>query len=258
MICYRLIDENRAHHDVSLMARLLGVSRQGYYSWRDRGPSRRRREDAEITEKIRGHHERSHGTYGAPRIHADLREIDGLKVGRKRVARLMRQAGLVGVHRRTGRASLTRQDRRAQPAPDLIGRDFTASAPNLRWTADITYVPTGEGWLYLAVIMDLFSRRIVGWAMADHMRTELVTDALAMAVTARRPRPGLVHHSDSEYVECWMSPGFLARTATDARGYRCRDAPRPPDPHSDRPRCPSSDLSVARGIPARHPPRRRP
>ncbi|WP_406729538.1 IS3 family transposase [Streptomyces sp. GD-15H] len=196
VICYRLIDENTAHHDVSRMARLLGVSRQGYYAWRDRVPSRRQREDAELTEKIRGHHERSHQTYGAPRIHADLREIDGLSVGRKRVARLMREAGLTGVHRRTGRASLTRRDRQATAAPDLIGRDFTASAPNLRWSADITYVPTGQGWLYLAVVLDLFSRRIVGWAMADHMRTELVTDALAMAVTARRPRPGLVHHSD--------------------------------------------------------------
>jgi putative transposase len=108
----------------------------------------------------------------------------------------MRKAGLSGVHRRTGRASPTRQDRRATPAPDLIGRDYTASAPNLRWTADLTYVPADEGWLYLAVVLDLFSRRIVGWAMAHHMRTELVTDALAMAVTARKPRSGLVHHSD--------------------------------------------------------------
>lgn len=195
-MCYRLIDENTAHHDVSLMARLLGVSRQGYYAWKRRGPSRRKAEDAALTEKIKAHHQRSHGTYGAPRIHADLREIDGFPVGRRRVARLMREAGLTGVHRRTGRASLTRQDRQATAAPDLIGRDFTATAPNLRWTADITYVPTDEGWLYLAVVMDLFSRKIVGWAMADHMRTELVTDALAMAVAGRRPRPGLVHHSD--------------------------------------------------------------
>jgi putative transposase len=197
-MCYRLIDENTAHHDVSLMARLLGVSRQGYYAWKKRGPSRRQREDAVLTEKIKAHHERSLGTYGAPRIQADLREVDGLRVGRNRIARLMRAAGLTGVHRRTGRACLTRQDRQATAAPDLIGRDFTAKAPNLRWTADITYVPTEEGWLYLAVVLDLFSRRIVGWAMADHMRTELVTDALAMAVAARRPRPGLIHHSDSE------------------------------------------------------------
>jgi putative transposase len=114
------------------------VSRQGYYAWRNRGPSRRETEDAALTEKIRAHHERSHGTYGAPRIRADLRESDGLPVGRRCVARLMRAAGLVGVHRRTGRVSLTRQDRRAQAALDLIGRDFTADAPNLRWIADIT------------------------------------------------------------------------------------------------------------------------
>lgn len=195
-MCYRLIEENTAHHDVSLMARLLGVSRQGYYAWKTRGPSRRRREDSELTEKIKGHHQRSHGTYGAPRIQADLREVDGLWVGRNRITRLMRASGLAGVHRRTGRLSLTRQGRQAVAAPDLIGRDFTAHVPNLRWTADITYVPTDQGWLYLAVVLDLFSRRIVGWAMADHMRTELVTDALAMAVTARRPRPGLIHHSD--------------------------------------------------------------
>jgi putative transposase len=196
---FRLIDENTAHHDVSLMARLLGVSRQGYYAWKNRqrgGPGVRERENTDLIERIRDHHERSHGTYGAPRIQADLREIDGLSVGRNRIARLMRKAGLVGVHRRTGRASLTRQDRMATAPPDLIGRDFTACAPNLRWTADITYVPTEEGWLYCAVVLDLFARRIVGWAMADHMRTELVTNALAMAVAARRPRPGLVHHSD--------------------------------------------------------------
>lgn len=196
---FRLMDEEKAHHDVSLVARLLGVSRQGYYAWKARGlrgPGPRERQDAELAEKIRDHHVRSHGTYGAPRIQADLREIDGLRVGRERITRLMRGAGLVGVHRRTGRAALTRQDSTAKPAPDLIGRDFTAHAPNLRWTADITYVPTDEGWLYCAVVLDLFARRIVGWAMADHMRTELVTDALAMAVAARRPRPGLVHHSD--------------------------------------------------------------
>ncbi len=196
---FRLMDEEKAHHDVSHMARLLGVSRQGYYAWKARcvrGPGRRERQDAELTEKIKGHHKRSHGTYGSPRIRADLRETDGLGVGRARITRLMREAGLVGVHRRTGRTALTRQDSTAKPAPDLIGRDFTASAPNLRWTADITYVPTEEGWVYLAVVLDLFARRIVGWAMANHMRTELVTDALAMAIAARRPRPGLVHHSD--------------------------------------------------------------
>ncbi len=131
--------------------------------------------------------------------------------------------------------------------------------PGRKYTSDITYLPLAGGeFLYLATVLDCFSRKVVGWSIADHMRTGLVADALQMAASTRGGLDGAVYHSDSEYVECWMSPGFLARTATDARGYRCRDAPRPPDPHSDRPRCPSSDLSVARGIPARHPPRRRP
>ncbi|OKI21376.1 transposase [Nocardiopsis sp. TSRI0078] len=181
------------------MSRLLGVSRQGYYQHVHRvehGPGPRDRSNAELAERIRHHHEQSRGTYGAPRIQADLREIDGLRVGRNRIARLMRREVLVGVHRRTGRKGLTSQDRMAAAPPDLVGRDFTAHAPNLKWTADITYVPTDQGWLYLAVVMDLFSRRIVGWAMAAHMRAELVCDALSMAVSARRPGPGLIHHSD--------------------------------------------------------------
>ncbi|MGW3046275.1 IS3 family transposase [Kitasatospora sp. NPDC001159] len=197
MICYRLIDENTAHHDVSLMARLLGVSRQGYYAWRNRGPSRRAREDAALTDKIRGHHERSPTAPTAPRASTPTcaRSTTCPSAASASPASCARPDS-PACTAAPGRASLTRQDRQATAAPDLIGRDFTAGAPNLRWTADITYVPTDGGWLYLAVVLDLFSRRIVGWAMADHMRTELVTDALAMAVTARRPRPGLVHHSD--------------------------------------------------------------
>lgn len=196
---YQLIDEEKAHHPVSRLSQLLGVSRQGYYQHVRRsqaGPGPRESSDQELSERISHHHKQSRGTYGAPRIQADLAELDGLRAGRNRITRLMRAQGLVGVHRRTGRKSLTAQDRMATAPPDLIGRDFTAQAPNLRWSADITYVPTDQGWLYLAVVMDLFSRRIVGWAMADHMRAELVCDALAMAVTARRPGPGLVHHSD--------------------------------------------------------------
>src|SRR5690606_26130519 len=165
-----------------------------YYAWTRRGPSARARQDAELTEKIRAHHVRSHGTYGVPRIHADLRD-DGERVGRKRVARLMRQADLAGISRRRGTAT-TVGDRRAFAAPDLARRAFTASAPNRVWTADITYVPTWEGFLYLAVVLDVFSRRIIGWAMADHLRTELVTDALAMAIDRRQPAPGVIHHSD--------------------------------------------------------------
>jgi putative transposase len=186
---YRLIDAEKDHHGVSLLARVLGVSRQGYYAWARRGPSARARRDAELTEKIRRHHTTSDEIYGAPRIHADLREIDGDKVGRKRVARLMRAAGLAGVSRRKG-CRTTIADRRAVAASDLVKRKFEADEPNRIWTADITYVPTWQGFVYLAVVLDVFSRRIVGWAMADHMRTELVTDALAMAIHQRRPAVG--------------------------------------------------------------------
>ncbi|GAA3169377.1 hypothetical protein GCM10010466_68640 [Planomonospora alba] len=195
---FRLIDAENDHHGVSLLARVLGVSRQGYYAWaarQRRGPSARARRDAELTEKIRAHHATSDGIYGAPRIHADLREIDGIRIGRKRVARLMRAAGLSGVTRRKG-CRTTIADRRAAAASDLVKRQFTAEEPNRLWTADITYVPTGQGFLYLAVVLDVFSRRIVGWAMAEHMRTELVTDALAMAIHQRQPSAGVIHHSD--------------------------------------------------------------
>ncbi|WP_345475868.1 IS3 family transposase, partial [Actinoallomurus oryzae] len=192
---YRLIDAEKTHHGVSLLARVLGVSRQGYYAWKSRGPSRRARQDQALIETITKIHSRSRQTYGAPRVHAELRDDFGVRVGRKRVARLMRTARLEGVHRRR-RHGLTRRDPAVVPPHDLVNRDFTAPAPNRVWTADITYVPTGEGWLYLAVVLDVFSRRIVGWAMAGHMRTELVIDALEMAVWNRRPAPGLIHHSD--------------------------------------------------------------
>jgi putative transposase len=195
---FRLIHAEKDHHEVSLLARVLGVSRQGYYAWAARlrrGPSARARRDAELTQKIQRHHQASDEIYGAPRIHADLREIDGERVGRKRVARLMRAAGLAGVSRRKGcRTTIT--DQRAASASDLVKRRFTADEPNQVWTADITYVPTWQGFVYLAVVLDVFSRRIVGWAMAEHMRTELVTDALAMAIHQRRPQAGVIHHSD--------------------------------------------------------------
>jgi putative transposase len=192
---YRLIDAEKAHHGVSRLCRVLGVSRAGYYAWQDRPPSAQAVADQQLTEQIRGIHQRSRGTYGAPRVHAELRLDHGMHVARKRVARLMRAAGLVGCHRRR-RRGLTRRDPQASPAPDLVGRRFTAAAPDRVWTADITYVPTWQGWLYLAVVLDVFSRRVVGWAMADHLRTELVLDALDMALWNRRPDPGLVHHSD--------------------------------------------------------------
>ncbi|MEV5898332.1 IS3 family transposase [Nonomuraea fuscirosea] len=195
---FRLVHAEKDHHEVSLLARVLGVSRQGYYAWaarQRRGPSAQARRDAELTERIREHHRASDEIYGAPRIHADLRELDGVRVGRKRVARLMRRAGLAGVSRRRG-SRTTIADGRAAAASDLVKRQFIAAEPNRVWTADITYVPTWQGFVYLAVVLDVFSRRIVGWAMADHMRTELVTDALAMALHQRHPEAGVIHHSD--------------------------------------------------------------
>jgi putative transposase len=192
---FRLIDAENAHHPVSRLARVLGVSRAGYYAWKARPPAARAVADQGLTEQIRAIHERSRGLYGAPRVHAELRLDHDVHIGRKRVARLMRAAGLVGCHRRH-RRGLTRRDPAARPAPDLVNRAFTAEQPDRVWTADITYIPTWSGWLYLAVVLDVFSRRVVGWAMADHLRTELVVDALDMAIWNRRPGDGLVHHSD--------------------------------------------------------------
>jgi putative transposase len=147
-----------------------------------------------LTEQIRAVHEQSRQTYGAPRIHAELAEA-GVHCGRKRIARLMRAVGVVGCHRRRYVVTTVREER-ASPTPDHLQRQFVADTPNTRWTADITYVPTWSGFLYLAVVLDIFSRRIVGWAMADHLRTELVLSALDMALWTRRPDPGVIHHSD--------------------------------------------------------------
>lgn len=184
---------NQADYPVRALCRQLGVSASGYYAWRRRGRSARARTDATLLEQIRLSHERSDGTYGAPRILEDLRDW-GHPVGQKRVARLMRAAGIVGVSRRRGVRTTRRADD-GQLAPDLVQRHFTASAPNALWVADITYIPTWAGFLYLAIVLDAFSRRIVGWAMAGHLRTRLVLDALDMALTQRRPQ-GVIHHSD--------------------------------------------------------------
>ncbi len=176
------------------MCRVLGVSPSGYYAWCYRPLSARAQADQALLEQIRAIHTQSRQTYGTPRVHAELRET-GVRCGRKRVARLMRAAGLEGAHRRrTTRTTV--QDPSLAPAPDLVARAFVADRPDRLWVADITYVRTWAGWLYLAVVLDAFSRRVVGWSMADHLRTELVIDALNMAVWNRRPDPGLVHHSD--------------------------------------------------------------
>jgi putative transposase len=193
--CYRLIDQEKAHHAVSRLCRVLGVARAGYYAWASRSPSVRAAADAALLEQIRDIHACSRGTYGAPRVHAELRLGREVRVGRKRVARLMRRAGIAGVHRRR-RHGLTRRDPAATSAPDLVERRFSPPAPDRLWVADITQQRTDQGWLYLAVVLDAFSRRVVGWSMAEHLRTDLVLDALDMAITQRNPTPGLVHHSD--------------------------------------------------------------
>jgi putative transposase len=191
---YGFVGRERANHHVTTMCRLFGVSPSGFFAWVKRPPSARALSDATLLVRIRAIHEHSRATYGVPRVHAALR-AEGIGVGRKRVARLMTGAGLRGVHRRRFVVT-TRRDEAATPAPDLVGRSFTAQAPDRLYVADITYLPTWQGFLYLAAIVDVFSRRVVGWAMAATMQAELVLAALDMAIERRRPAPGLVHHSD--------------------------------------------------------------
>lgn len=192
---FRLIDEEKAHHPVSLIARAVGVTAQGYYAWRKRPVSERRRFDSCLKDKIRQIHEATDGTYGAPRIQAELADDHDVHVGTKRVARLLRELGLEGVSRR--RKKRNRSLAAEMPAaPDLVRRKFTADGPNQLWVADITYIPTWEGWLFLAAVMDIYTKRIVGWSMRDDLKADIVIDALGMAATMRKPGPGLVHHSD--------------------------------------------------------------
>ena len=178
---------------IRAMCRVLEVSASGYYAWRRRMVSARKREDQKHQQRIRTIHHQSRQTYGAPRIHAELK-AEGTAISRKRVARLMREAGLQGVSRRK-RIVTTRRDRSARPAPDLVDRKFVADRPDALWVADITYVPTMTGFLYLAVVLDVWSRKIVGWAIASHLRTSLVTAALEMAINQRSPTE-VIHHSD--------------------------------------------------------------
>jgi len=175
------------------MCRVLGVSPSGYYAWRRRPLSRRARANVKLSAEIQAIHRESRGTYGVPRIQAELADR-GIHVGRKRVARLMRGAGLQGVSGRKAFRTTVR-DETARPAPDLVVRHFTAAGPDQLWVADITYVPTWAGFLYLAVVVDAWSRRVIGWAMETHLRTELVLAALNMAVAQRRPTD-VIHHSD--------------------------------------------------------------
>ena len=186
---------NQADLPVRTMCRVLGVSSSGYHAWLARPPSRRQIDDAVLTERIRGIHADSDETYGAPRIRAELLE-QGTPIARKRVARLMRQAQLQGVSRRRGFVVTTRRDVRQRPAPDLVKREFKAEARDKLWIADMTYVPTWAGFIYLAVVLDVWSRRVVGWAIGEQMTAELVLAALNMALEQRKPPGGVIHHSD--------------------------------------------------------------
>lgn len=198
---FQFIDTEKVNYPVVVLAGTLRVNRSAYYAWAKRPPSRRELEDRELTRQIKEIHAANRGVYGTPRIHAELRMVHSMKVSTKRVARLMREARISGLMpRRRGKTTIRVPGVRV--ADDLLLREFKAREPNRIWSADITYLKTWEGWVYLAAIQDLYSRRIVGWSMADHMRSELVVDALKMAVHRRRPEKGLIHHSDqgSQYV----------------------------------------------------------
>jgi len=193
------------------MCRVLKISRSGYYAWCDRPLSARARRDLWLTEKIEEIHRRSRGVYGSPMIHAELADDYGVRVGRKRVARLMREAGLRGASLRRFVITTT-SDPKAKRPPDLVERRFYAEGPNRLWVADITFIPTWSGFLYLAMVLDVYSRRVVGWAMETHLRTELILAALEMALVQRRPK-GVIHHSD---------PG--CQYTSYAFGKRCQEA----------------------------------
>lgn len=201
---------NRAMYRTATMCRVLGVSASGYWAWQKRPMSQREKTDRAIDAQIGEIHRWSQGTYGAPRMHAEVC-ARGTNVSRKRVARLMRRAGLQGVTRRKGTFTTVR-DRDAPPAPDLVSRNFVCEGPNRLWVADITYIPTWAGFLYLAVVIDAWSRRVVGWAMENHLRTELVLQALNMALHQRRPSE-VIHHSDQG-----------CQYTSIAFGLRCREA----------------------------------
>lgn len=189
-----MIEANRSEFPVALMCKSLGVSRSGFYAWSTRPESPRSKENRALSEEIQKIFEESREVHGSPRIHADLRE-QGVQVGRKRVARLMRDKGLRARSRRRYRVTTDSKHDRPTP-PNLLDRKFVVEAPNRVWASDITYFWTNEGWTYLAVVIDLFSRKVVGWALADHMRAELVLTALGNALEQRAPKAGLVHHSD--------------------------------------------------------------
>ena len=202
---------NQATHPVGVMCRLLRISRSGFYAWDGRPMSARRRTDLALTAKIEAIHRRSKGVYGSPMIHAELADDHGIRIGRKRVARLMRAAGLRGATLRRYVVT-TLANPGSERAVDLVDRKFYTDGPDRLWVADITYIPTWAGFLYLAMVLDVYSRRIVGWAMETHLKTELILAALDMAITQRQPS-AVIHHSDRG-----------CQYTSYAFGKRCREA----------------------------------
>ena len=197
------------------MCSALGVTRQGYYAWRKRPPSARALRDAELAARVGEIRAASRGVYGAPKVFAELKRA-GVRTSRKRVARIMRENGWVGTTRgcaKRPKGAAKQAAPQANAVPDLVRRDFSADGPNRAWFADITYVRTHQGWLYLAVVMDIWSRKIVGWSMSPRMTAELADDALKMAIARRRPPAGCIHHSDHgpQYVSL-----LLGKTMRDA------------------------------------------
>jgi transposase InsO family protein len=223
---FRFIEDHRDSYPVRLMCAVLEVSPAGYYAWRDRPVSARAKSSTALLAAIRQAHRDSSGRYGSPRVHAVLRR-QGRGTSRGRVERLMRRYGIRAIMAPPRRVRTTDSRHDLPIAPNLIARDFTAKAPNRVWLADITYIPTAEGWLYLAAVMDLFSRKIVGWAMRDHMQVELASSALTMAVRQQQPGAGLIHHSDRGVQ--YASHGYRAAlaaariTASMSRKADCYD-----------------------------------
>ena len=210
------MSDHQATYPIATMCRLLGVSSSGYYAWTKRVTSERAQTDADLLGRIEKAHAASGGTYGAPRVHAELRD-EGIRVGRKRIARLMATARLVGVSRRKGTTTTVRG--RGRPAPDLVDRKFTAEKPDLLWVADITYIPTRSGFLYLAVVLDACSRRIIGWSMATTLATRLVVNALDMALAMRRPN-GVITPTRARNTPRLSSGNAAARQACAPRWGR--------------------------------------
>jgi putative transposase len=192
---FRFIEDRRADYPVTLLCDVLGVSPAGYYAWRSRPESRRSAANRDLVDDIRRVHRDTRGRYGSPRIHVELK-AQGRGASRGRIERLMRRHGIKAIMPRPRRVRTTDSRHDLPIAPNLLDRNFIATAPNQIWLADITYIETDQGWLYLAAVMDLYSRRIVGWAMADHLRADLPLAALRMAISAQRPSAGLIHHSD--------------------------------------------------------------